>query len=693
MKKLTSILLLSLLLFSCLKDHENDSPLTGVTISDVTFTFDETQKVIDVQSTFTNISAKIIDTKTNETASWLTVKLAKGKLTLNTEENTTICDRQAKVTLYMDGSREHVSNPDLQVSFLVTQKMNDQFEGLNISEVVMDYLAGDSTIVLGKTIQKAKIDVQSVDGVSDVRWCTARLNSSTELNVKVTEHKARGVRQALIRLLPNSNKTPIDSLTATTVFLVTQNQNAVFEGVDSTDVMLSSDACTHTLILHSEPTGIKSLMVDSATNASPKWLSVKFEEKAVKFTATSNASMSDRKATVTLYYPNGTVIDSNTVKMTFNVRQKKKDQIVLEKKSLTLSYEAQAVEMSVTSNVGINIQGKAIDEQRISISGYHIEGTTHKIILNVRENKTESVFKDTLHLVGSGNSGVKADLLITQKTNPTITLFEGEEKEWSFRKDGGVFQLLVSTLTPNYKIEKKASWISIGAKTRQSQGKYYHSVTVREYAGEGPLRTDTIYVKNDEVTQKFVVSQDKYLYLSEANIKMEVGEEHQLRFTNKTTNAVTWKSTDAKVASVSDKGLVTALKRGTTQVKVSIGKYNGIDDYADVCTIKVYDASDSVLITRDYGSYEKTNGYVTAHCPITISNIYKEAITLESVKIVDNNDNSVTWPTSPTINRNVIKKGGSLTVTFPQVTNYYKPKVSILFTTANGMEYTKEVDY
>ena len=457
--------------------------------------------------------------------------------------------------------------------------------------------------------------------------------------------------------------------------------------------MLSSDACTHTLILHSEPTGIKSLMVDSATNASPKWLSVKFEEKAVKFTATSNASMSDRKATVTLYYPNGTVIDSNTVKMTFNVRQKKKDQIVLEKKSLTLSYEAQAVEMSVTSNVGINIQGKAIDEQRISISGYHIEGTTHKIILNVRENKTESVFKDTLHLVGSGNSGVKADLLITQKTNPTITLFEGEEKEWSFRKDGGVFQLLVSTLTPNYKIEKKASWISIGAKTRQSQGKYYHSVTVREYAGEGPLRTDTIYVKNDEVTQKFVVSQDKYLYLSEANIKMEVGEEHQLRFTNKTTNAVTWKSTDAKVASVSDKGLVTALKRGTTQVKVSIGKYNGIDDYADVCTIKVYDASDSVLITRDYGSYEKTNGYVTAHCPITISNIYKEAITLESVKIVDNNDNSVTWPTSPTINRNVIKKGGSLTVTFPQVTNYYKPKVSILFTTANGMEYTKEVDY
>ena len=272
-------------------------------------------------------------------------------------------------------------------------------------------------------------------------------------------------------------------------------------------------------------------------------------------------------------------------------------------------------------------------------------------------------------------------------------MFEGQEKEWSFRKDGGVFQLLVSTLTPNYKIEKKASWISIGTKTRESQGKYYHIVTVKEYAGEGPLRTDTIYVKNDEVTQKFVVSQDKYLYLSEANIKMEVGEEHQLKFTNKTTNAVTWKSTDGKVASVSDKGLVTALKRGTTQVKVSIGQYNGIDDYTDVCSVKVYDATDSVLITRDYGSYEKTNGYVTARCPITISNIYKEAITLESVKIVGENGGSVTWPTSPTINRNVIKKGGTLTVTFPQITSVYKPKVVILFTTSNGMEYTKEVDY
>ncbi len=693
MKKLTSLLLLSLLLFSCLKDHENDSPLTGVTISDVSLTFDETQKVLDVQSTFTDIAAKIIDTKTNETATWLTIKLAKGKLTINSEENTTIRDRQARVTLYMDGSREHVSNPDLQVSFLVTQKMNDQFEGLNISELVMDYHAGDSTIVLAKTMQKVKIDVQSVDGVSDVKWCTVRLNTSTELNIKVAEHKARGVRQALIRLLPNSNKTPLDSLTATTVFLVTQNQNAVFEGVDSADVMLSSEACTHTLTLNSEPTGIKTLMIDSATNASPKWLSVKFEEKTVKLTATSNANMSDRKATVTLYYPNGTVIDNNTVKITFNVRQKKKEQIVLEKKSLTVTHEAQTVELSVTSNVGINIQGKAINEQRISISGYHVEGTTHKIILNFRENKTESVFKDTLHLVGSGNSNVKADLAITQKTNPAITLFEGQEKEWSFRKDGGVFQLLVSTLTPNYKIEKKASWISIGTKTRESQGKYYHIVTVKEYAGEGPLRTDTIYVKNDEVTQKFVVSQDKYLYLSEANVKMEVGEEHQLKFTNKTTNAVTWKSTDGKVASVSDKGLVTALKRGTTQVKVSIGQYNGIDDYTDVCSVKVYDATDSVLITRDYGSYEKTNGYVTAHCPITISNIYKEAITLESVKIVGENGGSVTWPTSPTINRNVIKKGGTLTVTFPQITSVYKPKVVILFTTSNGMEYTKEVDY
>lgn len=897
MKKLLPLfLLLPLLLFSCMKDHTSDSPLFGISISDVTLNSYDTKKVIEAHSSFTGILARTVDMKTNQAATWLTVTPSNGKITLTLEENTTITDRQAKVTLYMGENRDNVSNPDLEVVFYVTQRMNDQFEGLNISELVMSSVSADSTIVLSKTLQNAKVEVRGVEGFNDVNWCSARLNNGKELLVKVNEHKSRGIRQALIRLLPSNNKGEVDSLTANTAFLVTQNQNTVldslavkmlefayessnqvvktdrqlknikaqiidnetftnaswctvniagdsvtvktttlnikrdrsaqvtlylpnngtlidsttithtftviqhhnavfdsmqipdttlqynqtktvlklkvkspmkgiktkvvdeetltdanwltikadadsvlmttsvhknlkdrsalvtlyypnssdvsdtatvktsyrvkqrhntiFDNFSTTDIMMPSEASSATVSFARELTDIKSSMVDSATNASPKWLTVKLDGKKALLSATANASLADRKATVTLYYPNnGTTIGANTVKTTFNVRQSKKEQIILEKNSLTVSYAAQTVEVSVTSNVGIDIKGKAINEQRIGISGYHVEGTTHKIILTFKENKTENELKDTLHLVSTTNSNVKADLILCQKTNPAIVLFEGEDKSWSFRKDGGQFQLLVSTLTPDYKVEKKASWISVGSKTRQGTGKYYHTITIQKFAGEGPLRTDTIYVKNDEVTKKFVVSQDKYLYLSEAEVKLEVGQTHQLKATNRTNNAISWRSDNSSIVKVNNSGLITANKRGSTNVIVSIGSYRGVSDYNDKCKVIVYDVTDSVLVSRSYGDYQKVGDNVTAECPITIDNKYHNSITLKSVKIIGNNGNSVFQPTNPVINNNVIKTGGHLEVHFPQMTSVYMPKVELKFTVAGGQEYTKEVDY
>ena len=694
-KVLPLFLLLSFLLSSCMKDHTNDSPLLGVSVSDVVLNSDETKKDIEIQSTFVGILSRTEDVSTHQEASWLKVVLSKGKITLNLEENISVNDRQAKVTLYMGPNRDNISDPDIEVEFLVTQKKNDQFDGLNISELVMSHAAADSTIVLSKNVKNAKVVVESVDDSETVKWCSARLNGGTELTVKVGEYKSRGVRQALSRLLPGNNKVQTDSLTATTAFLVTQKENNVFEGFNATDVKMPSDASEATLTFNNELTGIKSVMIDSATNEPvKKWLTLKIEGKKVLLTAQANASLTDRKAKITLYYPNnGATIDSTTVQTTFNVRQGKKDQIVLEKSSLTVSYEAQTVELSVTSNVGITIKGAAINEQRIGISGYHVEGTTHKIILSFKENKTENIIEDKLSIVSSSNNAVKADLLITQKTNPAITLFDGENKNWSFRKDGGKFQLLVSTLTPDYQVVKKESWITVGSKMRESQGKYYHEITISNYTGEGPLRTDTIFVKNAEVTKKFVVSQDKYLYLSESEVKVEVGKTHQLHVTNKTSNSVVWSSGSSSIASVNSNGLITANKRGSTQIKASIGTYKLIPDYSDKCTVKVFDASDSVLVNRNYGDYVKTNGYVTADCPITIHNNYHLSATIKSVTIVGDNGSTIIQPTTENIVGYVMKTGSSLVVNFPKVNHVNQPKVKVVFTIPGGAEYTSQTDY
>ena len=102
MKKYSSVLLLLfLLLTSCMEDHSNDSPLMGVSISNVVLNSYETQKVIEAQSTFTGIFARTTDLSTNQEATWLKVTLSKGKITLNLEENISIQDRQANVTLYI----------------------------------------------------------------------------------------------------------------------------------------------------------------------------------------------------------------------------------------------------------------------------------------------------------------------------------------------------------------------------------------------------------------------------------------------------------------------------------------------------------------------------------------------------------------------------------------------------------------
>ena len=127
-------------------------------------------------------------------------------------------------------------------------------------------------------------------------------------------------------------------------------------------------------------------------------------------------------------------------------------------------------------------------------------------------------------------------------------------------------------------------------------------------------------------------------------------------------------------------------------ITVSIGSYKDVKDYNDKCTVKVYDASDSVLVARGYGEYEKANGYVTAECPITITNNYHKSITLHSVRIVGNNGNSVFSPIN-SVNNKVLNTKGHLDVKFPKMTNIYQPKVVVEFTVEGGQSFTKEIDY
>ena len=169
----------------------------------------------------------------------------------------------------------------------------------------------------------------------------------------------------------------------------------------------------------------------------------------------------------------------------------------------------------------------------------------------------------------------------------------------SFAKEGGEFNLPIKTLTPNYNISRKGSWIGIGTKvisgTGQYADQYYHKITIPYFSGDAFERRDTITITNFKEKVTFPILQHKYVYLNKASHEIEEGQSFTLVAKTNTGRTITWKSGNYSIASVYD-GVVTAIDRNTRErtlrdngpdgapkirITASIGSYSGIEDYND----------------------------------------------------------------------------------------------------------------
>ena len=199
-----------------------------------------------------------------------------------------------------------------------------------------------------------------------------------------------------------------------------------------------------------------------------------------------------------------------------------------------------------------------------------------------------------------------------------------------------------------------------------------------------------IVVKNDEKEQSIVIDQHRYLALDVNETEVEVGTQFQLHATNYTSKAMEWKSSNEKVATVDQSGNVTAVGKGSANIYVSIGSYYDLEDYNDYCKLKVYDAYDKVLISRGLGDYQKSDGFVTADCPVVITNNYHSSITLTSVEIVGDNG---TYSSTGYINGyDYVPSGGSVSIDCSSLSHVYLPKVIVKYI-AKNKEYEKKADF
>lgn len=664
-----------------------------------TLAWDQQKDTIKPNFDLTNVKYILTDATTQKAPTWL--KLAKdGKeLIVSADKLTNKENRAAKITLFMSNTNT-VDSTCAQYVFTVTQKHNDIFDSLKIENRKLVWDQKTDTLKFEHSLKDIKCQVTDNTTHNNATWLKADVREKENIVVLTSNVlNSKKDRSAKVLLyLPNGSN--IESSTVKTSFNIEQQHYTIFDNKKINDRTIEYNQTADTLHYGTELKNIRCQIIDNETLQGAKWVSGKVSGKNVIFTSAVNNAFNARSATVTLYLLDGTNVESSTIKTSFKLTQNYRTQIKIKEKSVDVDYTQQSIDLHVTSNAKYQVK---LPGTWVDYILKPIDENNEIITLNFSENKTNEKHIGDLKLLVSGEELAKIPL--TQTTNPKIEInFEDNRKSMSFAKEGGEFNLPIKTLTPDYKINKKGTWVSIGAKSTSGIDQYYHKITIPYFSGNAFERRDTITISNFKETVTFPILQHKYIYLNEAEHEVEEGQSFVLVAKTNTGRTITWKTDKESIATV-DNGIVSTIDKGTTErelkasgpeaapkvrITASIGNYMGVDDYNDYCTVTVFIASDKVNIVRGGGDYQKANDMVTANCPIVITNNYSSTITLSSLGIDGQFNINVKDDDNAYIK---IKKGESRTFNIPsKLVNVYKPVISASFV-VNNKTYKKRVYY
>lgn len=580
-----------LLLFNCVKKENYLSPLTGIQITDVAVEPDATAYTINISGNLSRyVVASHIDLETNEEATWIEdINLKQDKkIVFKFEQNLTMKDRTAHVTLSLDGSRDDFDDAGLKVEFNVMQRHNNVFDSLMI-----------------------------------------------------------------------------DTL------------------------KLAWDETTDTLVFRRTLKGIKTEIVYDDVNSKTSWLKVELDGNLAILKAQKNNTGSPRSADVTLFMSSENV-ESNSVKISFNVVQDFHVTITPERRNLIVDHSEHTEEIKVESNAKY-IVDKDVDWVSCDINP--INETTEILALNFAANRTNKNRVGNLIFKVGGIE--QARITVTQRTDPAISItFKDKRESMTFSKSGGVFNLPIKTLTPDYRYSKKQAWLSIGSKQAISDSLYYHEVTVKDFTGDSFERFDTIVFTTYNDTVRFPIMQHKYVYLNEAAHELEKDSNFDLNATAMGDRPVLWSSEHPSIATVDENGKVTALKKGETRIYATISSNDEYKGYSDFCTVSVFEVPDKVNIRRQAGAYEELNGYVVSECPVSVRNDYSKTIEIESATLYGiRGKRGQSGDYTQELGASSIGSGKSHTFQLQEkLDSIVQPKV-VISIKANGKNYTKTVNY
>jgi hypothetical protein len=631
-----------------------------------------------------NVTAETVDMYGNP-VTWCTVKVMNSEMFIKVTENKNKHPRQAIAKLFPNVTNAALDNNIVKSMFLITQEYNPILDNLKIHEVELPYEESKKVIHTDRVLDGIRAFATDEQTQQRATWCTVGV-AGDSITLRTQKLNSKSDRSAVVTLYLPNNGEVIDSTTITASFKFRQIHNGAIESLVIEDQTLDYNQTTDTVYVGRNLKGFRCEMTDTRTNLAPNWLQAQVGDSIIVFKTSVNDAINDRSAKVTLYQPNGNVIDDNTIQCSFLFLQQAKRHLKPEVSSIETDYSRHSVKVKITSNVKYQIE-KENDGIILGCTMTPIDDLHEEIDIEVSENTTESKRTSTLTL-RSGD--LATSISISQLTNPEIIFMDGYTKTLTFNKAKGEFNLNISTLTPDYKITKGGNWISIGEKVREDVGKYSHRIVVNSFTGQGPLRTDTITMKNFGQEKKLAIVQHKFIYLSDSEIELEEGEQYQLSYQNYSGQTVVWRTKNANNATVSQSGLVKAVGAGRTSIEASIGSYYDLDDYFDACIVTVYQLTDKVAISRGSGDYLKNGDYVTADCPITITNNYHSDITISSVTLTGNNGTYSQMLSSTAFS--LKKDGDSRTFNISSFDHVHKPVITVKIT-CKGKNYTKTAEY
>ena len=409
----------------------------------------------------------------------------------------------------------------------------------------------------------------------DCDWITrpssskTRATQTTAIELKVAENKTYKDREAVV-VISNEEacaevKVTISQPFTTTFKVDTNSFDVEMEGGNVT-VNLESNISYDVTI----PDGCDWITMPTASRRA-KMKTRGTSTTAIVFRVSENNSYKDREGVITISNKDA------GAEVKIYIHQKFTTTFTVDKTDAEVDMNGGVVTANVVSNIPYDVKIPSDCNWIIQTSGSRKStrgSKTTALLFNVSANPTGRDRSATI-TIGNSSLGVSAALTIKQtftaKFNVDATALEIDEL-------GGTLGVSIAA-NVDVSVQALANWLSVGKKTNVGDGYWTQQIVVSKFTDKSAQRTGQVKFLYPAENQSVVVTvtQNRTLYITESYITLtEEGQTQALTLTNSQSKSVTWSSSDTKVATVSNGGLVKAVANGDAviTVKSADGKYS-----------------------------------------------------------------------------------------------------------------------